>query len=170
MKYFRYKGPFSLESGAVLPELIVGYHTHGKLNQSRDNVIWICHALTANSDPAEWWPGLLDKGSAFDPEQYFIVCANILGSCYGSTGPLSINPDTGGPYYGRFPLITIRDMVKAHQLLARQLHIEKIHLLAGGSMGGYQVLEWALMEPDLIRNIFLIATSARESPWGIAIH
>jgi len=170
MKYFHYQQPFALENGGILKEITIAYHTYGELNTEKDNVIWICHALTANSDAAEWWAGLAGSNCVFDADKYFIVCANILGSCYGSTGPLSINPETSQPYYHDFPFITIRDMVKAHQLLSQHLGINKIYLLAGGSMGGYQVLEWAVMQPLLINKIFLITTSAHESPWGIAIH
>jgi len=132
--------------------------------------VWVCHALTANSDVAEWWPGLVGKGHIITPEKYFIVCANILGSCYGTSGPLSINEQTQTPYYSSFPIITIRDMVKAHILLRDYLGIHKIHLLMGGSMGGYQALEWSIMEKSVNENLFLIATSATESAWGIAIH
>lgn len=161
---------FRLENGHTLPELTIGYTTSGKLNETANNVIWICHALTANADVQEWWKGLVGKDAVIDPEKYFIVCANILGSCYGTTGPLSINPETGKPYYGSFPDITIRDMVAAHALLRKHLGIEKILMLAGGSMGGYQALEWAIMEPEHIENLFLLTTSAAESAWGIAIH
>ncbi|GAC1426103.1 MAG: homoserine O-acetyltransferase [Flavisolibacter sp.] len=170
MHYFHYKQPFQLESGAYLPELVIAFHTYGNLNDKKDNAVWVCHALTANSDAFQWWPGVVGQDFTITPEKYFIVCANIVGSCYGSTGPLSNNPDTGQPYYHSFPRITIRDMVKAHQLLRLHLGIHKIYLLMGGSMGGYQVLEWALIEPALIRSIFVIATSARETAWGIAVH
>jgi len=105
-----------------------------------------------------------------NPEKHFIVCANIIGSCYGSSGPLTEDPATGNKYYSSFPAVTIRDMVKAHILLRKHLGINKIHLLMGGSMGGYQALEWALMEPAIIQDLFLIATSAAESAWGIAVH
>ena len=162
--------PFLLESGVALPELSITYHTWGRLNESGDNVIWVCHALTANSNAKEWWPNLIGEGLPFDTGRYFVVCANILGSCYGTTGPSSINPATGRPYLHSFPFITIRDMVKAHILLRGHLGIKGIHLLAGGSMGGYQVLEWAVMEPQIARHLFVITTSARESAWGIAIH
>lgn len=170
MNTFHYQQPFVTETGAVLPELTIAYHTYGTLNEDKSNAVWVCHALTANSDVFEWWPGFIGKGCVINPADHFIVCANILGSCYGSTGPLSLNPETGGPFYHRFPFITIRDMVKAHQLLRDQLGLKNIHLLVGGSMGGYQVLEWSLMESDRIENLFLIATSARETAWGIAIH
>lgn len=164
------KETFFLESGEALPELSIAYHTWGRLNTNGDNVIWICHALTANSDAKGWWPNLVGDGLAFDTTHYFVVCANILGSCYGTTGPSSLNPATGHPYFHSFPFITIRDMVNAHDRLREHLGIRSIHLLAGGSMGGYQVLEWAVMRPGLCKNLFLITTSAKESAWGIAIH
>jgi homoserine O-acetyltransferase len=170
MNYFSYSQSFQLESGGVLPGLKIAYHSYGKMNDAGDNVVWICHALTASSAAEEWWPGLVGKGYIIDPEKYFIVCANIIGSCYGSTGPLSTNPQTGKSFYKDFPLITIRDMVKAHQLLSDHLQVKKIHLMIGGSMGGYQALEWCAMEPQRIERLFLIATSAKETPWGIAIH
>lgn len=170
MKVYHSQLPFSLECGTELPALDIAYHTYGDLNAQKDNVIWICHALTANSDPASWWAGLVGDGFVFDSKKYFIVCANILGSCYGTTGPLSHNPTTGTAYYHDFPLITIRDMVQANQLLAAHLEINKIHLLVGGSMGGYQVLEWCAMEPSFIEQVFVITTSAKETAWGIAIH
>ena len=170
MKYFHYKQSFTLESGAVLPELTIAYHTYGTLNERGDNVIWICHALTANSDVEAWWPNIIGEDEVFDPAKYFIVCANILGSCYGTTGPLSTNPQTGQPYYSTFPFITIRDMVSAHQLLCTHLNIHRIQLLVGGSMGGYQALEWCYMEPEKVEQLFLLTTVARETAWGIAIH
>ena len=170
MKQFHYDTPFTLETGDILPSLTISYHTYGTLNPDKSNVIWICHALTANSDVADWWKGMVGKGLLFDTEQYFVVCANILASTYGTTGPLSINAATGHPYYNTFPFITIRDMVQANILLRQHLQIEHIYLLAGGSMGGYQAMEWAVMEKDKIKNLFLIATSPTESAWGIAVH
>lgn len=159
-----------MERGGYLPELTIAYHTYGTLNEAKDNVIWICHALTANSNVQEWWPGLVGENCIFNTKKYFVICANILGSCYGTTGPLDINSETAAPYFSNFPAITIRDMVRAHQLLCEHLGIKKIHILAGGSMGGYQALEWSLSEPQKITRLFLIATSARESAWGVAIH
>lgn len=170
MNVFNYPQPFTLENGVVLPELQIAYHTYGKLNADGSNVVWVCHALTANSDCVDWWKGLIGPSCLINPEEYFIVCANILGSCYGTTGPTSINPQTGAPYYSDFPTVTIRDMVKAHILLREALGIEKIGLLMGGSMGGYQVLEWCMMEPGRIEKSFLIATSPSESAWGVAVH
>jgi homoserine O-acetyltransferase len=170
MKYFQSQQPFLLEAGGSLPGLTIAYHTWGQLNEDRSNVVWICHALTANSDAVDWWPGLVGTNLVIDPQKYFIVCANIIGSCYGSTGPLSVNPSTGQPYYHEFPRVTVRDMVNAHILLRKHLGIEKIFLLMGGSLGGYQALEWPLKEKDVVQNLFLIGTSASESAWGIAIH
>ena len=170
MNYFTSEHPFSLEAGGALPGITIAYHTYGRLNTDRSNVVWVCHALTANSDVGRWWPGVVGEGGAIDPERYFIVCANILGSLYGSTGPMSIDPATKEPYYSRFPAITIRDMVRAHILLRKHLGIDRIHVLMGGSMGGYQALEWVVMEPAVIGRLFLIATSPAESAWGIAVH
>ena len=169
-KRYIYSPVFELENGQSLSGIEIAYHTYGKLNTTGDNVVWICHALTANSDAMDWWSGLVGFGKLFDPEKYFIVCANILGSCYGSSGPLSKDPSTGVPYYSNFPQITIRDMVRAHQLLRKHLNVHQIALCVGGSMGGYQVLEWLVMEPGLIRKSLLLATGACESAWGIAIH
>jgi homoserine O-acetyltransferase len=170
MNIYNYPKPFTLECGSVLSEVAITYNAYGTLNVAKNNVIWICHALTANSDAAEWWPGMIGPGLIFDTNKYFVVCANILGSCYGTTGPLSLNPATGQPYYHEFPAITIRDMVKAHQLLRAHLGIKKIAILVGGSMGGYQALEWSLAESALVKQVVLLVTSARESAWGIAIH
>ena len=170
MDFFHYPHPIILESGGTLPELTIAYNTYGQLNADKSNVVWVCHALTANSDTADWWNGIVGTQHVIDPKKYFIICANILGSCYGSTGPLSNNPTTGKPYFHSFPLVTIRDMVRAHILLRQHLGIEKIHLLMGGSMGGYQAMEWCVMEANVIENLFLLATSPAESAWGIATH
>ncbi len=170
MEILQIREPFELECGVSLPELEIAYCTYGALNTAGDNVIWICHALTASANAADWWSGLFGVGKPFDPDKYFIVCANILGSCYGSTGPSSINPSTGEPYGRSFPLITIRDMVKAHRLLRDRLGISNIHLLIGGSMGGQQALEWAVEEPGFIGYLCILATNAQHSPWGIAFN
>jgi len=162
--------PFELEAGGVLPELHIGYHTYGTLSSETTRVVWVCHALTGNSDAADWWAGLIGPGRLLDPEQYFIVCANNLGSCYGSTGPGSIDSQTGEAYQANFPEVTVRDMVRAHRLLARHLGIGAIYLALGGSMGGQQVLEWAIMEPERLEHIALLASNAVHSPWGIAFN
>ncbi len=170
MDFFHHPHAIALESGGTLPELTIAYTTYGKLNADKDNVIWVCHALTANSDAADWWKGVVGTNHVIDPEKYFIVCANIIGSCYGTTGPLSNNPLTGQPYFHSFPIVTIRDMVKAHILLRQHLGIQNIFLLMGGSMGGYQAMEWCITEPYVVQHLFLLATSATESAWGIATH
>lgn len=170
MELFNYNEPFELENGNILPKLTIAYHSCGKLNSNKSNVIWVCHALTANSEAEAWWPGVVGRNGFADPSKHFIVCANIIGSCYGSTGPLTTDPLTQQPYYSTFPEVTIRDMVKAHILLRKHLGIDKIYLLMGGSMGGYQALEWCAMESDAIENLFVIGTSATESAWGIAVH
>lgn len=169
-KLFKYNQPFLLESGGELPSLEIAFHTYGGLNKKKDNVIWVCHALTANSDVYDWWGGLFGKDQLFNEEKYFIVCANIIGSCYGTTGPLSENPLTGSSYYNSFPFITVRDQVNAHKLLKDYLGIKKIHAGIGGSLGGYQLLEWAVSDPEIFDNLILMVTSARESSWGRAIH
>lgn len=162
--------PFVLESGEVLPSLTIAYDTFGRLNDDRSNVIWVCHALTANSDVADWWPHTVEKGCFLDPEKYFTVCANFLGSHYGTTGPLSINPATGEAWYGDFPRITVRDMVRAHQLLAAHLGIESVKLLIGSSIGGFQCLEWSVMQPDFAERAAFIATTPRTKPWASAFN
>jgi homoserine O-acetyltransferase len=167
---FNYLQPFTLESGAVLSGYHLEYTTHGNLNVTGDNVIWIFHALTANSDPAEWWPGLVGGGRLFDPSVHFIVCVNMPGSCYGSIGPLDREPGNEEPYYHSFPFFTPRDMIRAYQPLREFLGIRKIHIGIGGSMGGQQLLEWAIEEPELFYCIVPIATNGRHSPWGIAFN
>jgi len=170
MNILQTEGSFQLETGRVLPGLAIAYHTYGRLNDAKDNVVWVCHALTANSDVFDWWRDFIGENCVINPKDHFIICVNIIGSCYGSSGPLTINPETGQPYYSSFPVVTIRDMINSFILVRKKLGIEKIKLLMGGSMGGYQVLEWCLMEPDVIESSFVITTSAAESAWGIAIH
>lgn len=170
IKQHTFPGLFELENGQVLENLTIAFHTYGTLNEQGDNVVWICHALTANSDVADWWNGFVGEGSVIYPEEHFIVCANILGSHYGTSGPLSIDAKTGNPYYQYFPEVTIRDMVKAHQLLANYLGVKDINLLIGGSLGGQQALEWSVQEPRRIKNLLLTATNARHSAWGIAFN
>lgn len=169
MKTYTHHGEFPLESGGSLKDISIAYHTYGTLSPRGDNVVWVCHALTANSDVADWWPGTVAPRRFLDPERYFIVCANILGSCYGSTGPLSVNPDTGKPYYRTFPRLTMRDVVAAHRILADALGIGHIHAIVGSSVGGFQAVEWAVAEPERFGRVALIATDAKASPWTIAI-
>jgi homoserine O-acetyltransferase len=169
MNILTYKHPFTTETGAIIPELEISYHTYGKLNNDGDNVIWVCHALTANSDVEAWWPGMVGEGLLFDPGKYFIVCANVLGSCYGTTGPASMNPESGKPWGRDFPLITVRDLVNVHEILRNHLGIRKIHTILGASIGGYQALEYAIMFPDLIQRLILMASGSKQTPWALAL-
>ncbi|MFR9649525.1 MAG: homoserine O-acetyltransferase [Rikenellaceae bacterium] len=167
---FLYNKPFELEGGGVLPQVEIVYHTYGKLSAAQDNIIWICHALTANSAVDDWWPHTIEKGKFLDPEKYFVICPNFLGSCYGTTGPMSVNPESGEPYYDNFPLLTIRDLIKAHQLLAEHLGIKSVKALMGSSIGGFQVAEWLIIEPGFAQKAVLIATAAEALPWVVAFN
>lgn len=169
-KYLHIDHSFPLEGGGELPGLTVAYHTYGRLNAARSNVIWVCHALTANSDAEDWWPGLVGKGFTIDPERYFIVCVNMLGSSYGTTSPQSIDPATGKPYGLDFPLVTTRDNARLFGLVADYLGVRRIRLLMGGSMGGQQAAEWACLEPERFDLLCLLATNAKHSPYGIALN
>ncbi len=168
--YLHLEQPFRLECGAVLPRVTVAYHRYGTLNAARDNVIWVCHALTANSDPVDWWAGLVGPGDTIDTEQYCVICANMLGSCYGTTGPAALDPATGQRYGRDFPTVTVRDMARLHIALADILEIRRIQLVIGGSMGGQQALEWAILQPERIEQLCALATNARHSAWGIAFN
>ena len=167
---FHYKKSFLLESGKSLPGFQLKYTTLGRLNHDRSNIVWVFHALTGSSDFTDWWGDLFREGSAFDPRQYFIICVNMLGGCYGSSGPLSINPENGKPFFHQFPTLTNRDIVKSFDLLRQELQIERIHTLIGGSLGGQQVLEWAIDRPEVFEHIIPIACNAYHSPWGIAFN
>ncbi|MFM7839894.1 MAG: homoserine O-acetyltransferase [Chitinophagaceae bacterium] len=167
---FYHQEPFTLESGVVLPQVHLAYTTLGTLNSRKDNVVWVFHALTANSNPAEWWPGMVGEGKYFDPNRYFIICVNKPGSPYGSISPISPNPETGKAYGLDFPVFTMRDMIRAYRLLREHLGITSIYLGIGGSTGGMQLLEWAIEEPALFQHLIPIATNAVFSPWGIAFN
>ncbi len=167
---FHYDQPFELEAGETLPGFQLKYTTLGRLNSERNNVVWICHALTGSSDFTSWWGGLFTADGPFDPSHHFIICANILGGCYGSTGPLSLNPSTGKNYYHDFPLLTVRDIVNSFDLLRQELKISRVHTLIGGSLGGQQVLEWAILQPPVFQHIIPIACNAFHSPWGVAFN
>jgi homoserine O-acetyltransferase len=169
-RIYQHDEPFRLESGKTIPGFTLAYNTLGERDQGDNNVIWIFHALTANSDPSEWWPGLVGEGKLFDPSGYFIICVNMPGSCYGSTGPLSEDPNTGQPWYHQFPFFTPRDMIRAYQFLKEELGIRKVHVGIGGSMGGQQLLEWAVEEPEFFEHIVPIATNAVHSAWGRAFN
>lgn len=167
---YRHNEPFTLESGITLPGYHLAYNTYGTLNKCHDNVVWVFHALTANSDAVSWWPGLIGTGKIFDPAGYYIVCVNMPGSCYGSIGPLEPMAGTDELYYHHFPFFTTRDMIRAYQPLKQHLGIAGIHIGIGGSMGGQQLLEWAIEEPALFNYIIPIATNAWHSPWGKAFN
>ncbi|MDR2891310.1 MAG: alpha/beta fold hydrolase, partial [Alistipes sp.] len=166
VQFYKYDGPFELECGAVLPELTIAYHTFGErrdggsgrdtdgeVGDDNNNIVWVCHALTANSDVADWWPGTVEEGRFLDPARYHTVCANILGSPYGTTGPMSTNPATGERWYGDFPFVTIRDMARANLLLADHLGIRRVRAAVGGSIGGFQALEMELLRPGFAERL-----------------
>ncbi|MDR2126078.1 MAG: homoserine O-acetyltransferase [Prevotellaceae bacterium] len=171
----KYNKPFTFECGRTINGIELCYHTSGKYSTDK-TVIWICHALTANSNPEEWWNVLVGEGKFFDTCKYFIVCVNMLGSCYGSSGPASVDADARHKnkptdfYLLDFPEVSVRDIVESHKIVKNHLGIEKIDLIIGGSIGGFQALEWTVSEPDLFRYSVLIACNARVSAWGTAFN
>jgi len=167
---YHFEGAFPLESGESLPGFTLKYTTAGKLREDQSNVIWVCHALTGSSDATDWWQGLFGPGGVFNTDEYFVICANTPGGCYGSTGPLECHPASGEPWYHSFPLLTTRDAARAFDELRKALGFEKIHTLIGGSLGGQQVLEWAILQPEVFRYIIPVACNAWHSPWGIAFN
>ena len=168
-RWFERPGPLDLELGGRLERVQVAFRTWGTLAPGGDNAVVVCHAFTGSADVDRWWGKMLGPGQALDPDRDFIVCSNILGSCYGTTGPASSDPATGRPYLGAFPDITLRDMVRVQGELARELGIRSIRAVIGGSLGGMQTLEWALLHPERVRSIVPIANSARHSAWAIGI-
>jgi homoserine O-acetyltransferase len=162
-------GPFPLESGESLPGVTVAYRTWGRLSPRGDNAVLVCHALTGSADVDRWWGSLLGPGRALDPGRDFVVCSNVLGSCYGTTGPTSHRPGGAGRWGGDFPAITVRDIVRVEAALLDALGVGRLRLVIGGSLGGMQVLEWALLRPGLVEAIVPIATSPRHSPWCIGL-
>src|SRR5712691_7095905 len=169
----------SLESGASLSPVSVAYETYGELNASKTNAILILHAFSGDAHAAGishetgkpgWWDNTIGPGKAFDTDKYFIICSNVLGGCQGSTGPSSVNSQTGCPYAMSFPVITIGDMVRLQTMLIDHLGIERLLAVAGGSMGGMQALEWAVSYPERVTAAIPIATTARHSPQQIAFN
>lgn len=156
-----------LENGAVLRNVDVAYRTWGKLNAQKNNTIVVGHSMSGDSDVAAWWAPLLGPGQALCTQKHFVFCANLLGSCYGTTGPRSINPETGGPYSGDFPLITVRDNVRLQKRLLDEIGVREIAAVIGGSLGGMLALEWGLIDRSL-QKIIAVATSGRHSAWCIA--
>lgn len=165
----KFKEPFPLENGEVIDNLNVKFHTYGTLDPDKNNVIWVVHALTANSDVTDWWNGLFGENKLFNPEKYFIICVNSLGSCYGTTGPSTPSVNKR-PLLENFPFFTTRDMAKVYQQVRGYLGITSIRTLIGSSLGGQQAMEWAIAEPEIIKNLVLIATNARHSAYGIAFN
>jgi homoserine O-acetyltransferase len=172
-------GPLRLDGGALLSPVDVAYETYGTLAPDGGNAILICHALTGDQHVASnhpvtgkpgWWTRLVGPGKPVDPERHFIVCANVLGSCLGSSGPASINPATNRPWAMAFPVITIRDMVKAQALLLDHLGVDRLFAVIGGSMGGMQALSWAATFPERVASAVVIASAARHSAQNIAFH
>jgi homoserine O-acetyltransferase/O-succinyltransferase len=173
------ENPLALQYGERLEHVTVTYETYGELNDSKDNAILICHALTGsghaagiyqNDNVPGWWDPLIGPGKPVDTEKYFVVCSNILGGCYGTTGPTSINPATNQPYRLSFPRYTMRDVVEVQKRLMDKLEIASFKSVLGGSMGGMQVLEWGVMYPERVRSIIPIAIGARHSAWAIGLN
>jgi len=161
---------FTVESGHTLRDVEVRYQTFGELNHRGDNAIVVCHALTGNAAVRSWWPAMVGPGCAVDTDRYFVVCANVLGSCYGTTGPTSINPETGVRYGSAFPLVTIRDTVRAHAQMVREgLGVTEVLCALGGSMGGMQALEWSMQGIVPLRSGVVLAAGGRHTPWQIGV-
>lgn len=174
-------GALKTHGGASLGPIDVAYETYGKLSPARDNAVFVCHALTGDAHAAGWhspddkkpgwWDGFIGPGKALDTNRYFVVCANMLGGCQGTTGPRSVNPVTGRPHCGDFPVVTVRDVVDVHrELLRKELGVERLLSAVGGSLGGMQVLEWAARYPDEIDSAVVIASAANLSAQGIAFN
>lgn len=181
-QYFTIDEPsqeFPLESGKKLKAIKVAYETYGNLNKKKSNAILICHSLSGNAHAAGfhtgdkkpgWWNEMIGPGKAFDTNEYFVICSNVIGGCNGTTGPSSINPDSTQPYGLSFPIITIKDMVEVQKRLIDHLEIEKLLCIAGGSMGGMQVLQWLLSYPNIVISAIPIATTITHSPQQIAFN
>ena len=171
--------PLELDVGAILAPFQIAYQTYGRLNADKSNAILVCHALTgdqhvANVHPvtgrAGWWEAMVGPGRPVDTERYFVICSNVLGACMGSTGPCSINPRTGTYWGTSFPVITVRDIVRAQAMLLDELEIHELFAVIGGSMGGMQVIQWTVSYPQRVFAALPIATSTRHSPQNIAFH
>jgi homoserine O-acetyltransferase/O-succinyltransferase len=178
-KYYNHPFPLILESGATLPSLTIAYETYGSLNRDASNAILLCHALSGDAHVAGyhegekragWWDGVVGPGTAFNTDRYFVICSNVIGGCKGSTGPSSVNPATGKPYATSFPVITIRDMINAQKLLIDHLGIGRLYAVAGGSMGGMQVLQWTVTYPDMVKKAIVIASTGYSTPQQIAFN
>ncbi len=177
-KDFKCTGPFEFESGQSIPEFILRYESYGRLNADRNNVVLVSHALTGDHHCAGvhslkdrkpgWWNSLIGPGKPIDTNKFFVLCANCIGGCQGSTGPKSIDPKTGQPYNLTFPFVTIRDMVLTQRILLDHLGVTELYAVIGGSMGGMQVLQWAIEYPDYVKRIVPMATTWRQGAQAIA--
>jgi homoserine O-acetyltransferase len=179
-KFVHFDTELRLESGRILGPITLAYETYGELNEDKSNAILVAHAWTGsahlagkhgeNDKKPGWWDEIVGPGRLLDTNKYFVICSNIIGSCYGSTGPTSINPKTGKRYNLTFPVITVRDMVRAQQHLIDYLGIKKLLTVMGGSMGGMQALDWSTCYPDRVASAIVLATSGRPSPMAIAMN
>ena len=179
-QYYTIEEKIKFESGVEFSPITIAYETYGELNENKDNVILLIHALTGdahaagyhseNDKKAGWWDTLVGPGKAFDTNKYFIVSANILGGCSGTTGPSSINPETGNPYGLTFPVFTIEDTVKVQKKLLDYMGIKTLYSVAGGSMGGMQAIQFCISYPEMVQSAVLIATTSRLSPQAIAFN
>ena len=178
-QHYNFSDDLVLEGGGRLKGATIAYETYGKLNKEKSNAILICHALSGDAHVAGWhegdkkpgwWDIIIGPGKCLDTEKYFIICSNVIGGCKGSTGPSSINPETGKPYGLDFPIITISDMVKAQKKLIDHRGINQLFAVVGGSMGGMQVLQWCISYPDMVKLAIPIATAARSAPQQIAFN
>lgn len=167
---FQSAAALHLESGQQLTQFSLCYTTYGQLNADRSNVIWVVHALTGDSNAAQWWSGLVAKDAFFAHSDYYIVCANLLGSAYGSTNALSIDPQTGSPYFYSFPLLSTRDHAQSLDRLRQHLEIDQIHTLIGGSLGGQIALEMAILLGNRVQHAVIVASTAKTSPWVIGFN
>jgi homoserine O-acetyltransferase/O-succinyltransferase len=178
---FHSRRPFTCELGGELPGFTLRYETYGRLNPARDNAILVCHALSGDHHCAGihrlsdrktgWWNNMVGPGKPLDTSRYFVVCANVLGGCQGSTGPSSLHPSLGRPWHLDFPLVTIGDMVRAqHRLITEGLELDSLFAVVGGSMGGMQALQWAISYPAMVRRLLPLATTARQSAQAIAFN
>jgi homoserine O-acetyltransferase len=168
-KFLRVEGGFVLETGEVLQDVEIAYRTWGDPANAAEHAVLICHALTGSADVEAWWPGIIGEGKTFDPSRDFVVCANILGSCYGTTGPVSLKAGADTRYRADFPRISVRDMVELERVLLDNLGIGFVELVTGPSLGGMQALEWAFMYPERVGSIVPIGVGGRHSAWCIGI-
>ncbi|NOX25652.1 MAG: homoserine O-acetyltransferase [Deltaproteobacteria bacterium] len=178
-KYFKLKGPFTLENQEHLDDVTIAYETYGELDSGKNNAVLVCHALSGDAHAAGfhagankpgWWEIMIGPGKAIDTNKYFVICTNILGGCMGTTGPASINKKTGKPYGLRFPVITIGDMVNAQKALLDSLAITRLLTVIGGSIGGMQALEWSVRYPQMVFSAIPLATTQRHSALAIAFN